>query len=122
MDHDAPGSPESLLVGGPVQETKEAARKASTTTYVTADDPPFLIVHGDRDMTVPCNQSQRLRAALKAAGVESTFITVEGGGHGRFQSSELSRRVRLFFDKHLRGQGVEIPGGAVAAGQNAGTE
>ncbi len=56
----APDSPESKLVGGPLQKTKEAARNASPTTYVSRDDPPFLIVHGDKDPLVPHNQSVRL--------------------------------------------------------------
>ena len=122
MAHDAANSPESILVGGPVQETKDVARAASTTTYVTANDPPFLIVHGDADMTVPHNQSQRLHAALKTAGVDTTFITVTGGGHGRFNSSELLRRVRLFFDKHLRGQDGEIADTAIKVGQGVAAE
>ncbi len=118
MDHDAANSPESILVGGPVQETKDTARAASPVTYVTANDPPFLIVHGDNDMTVPYNQSVRLHAALKAAGTDTTFITVTGGGHGRFQSSELLRRVRRFFDKHLHGQDAEVPDTPIKVGQD----
>jgi len=117
MKHDAPDSPESKLVGGPVQEMKEKARAASPTSYVSADDPPFLIVHGDRDMTVPYNQSQRLDTALREAGVDSTFITIEGGGHGGFRSREVLGRVRAFFDKHLRGRDVEVSGEAIRQGE-----
>ena len=51
--HDKPGSPESRLIGGPVQENKEKARKASPLTYVSKDSAPFLIMHGDQDNTVP---------------------------------------------------------------------
>lgn len=108
MDHDAPGSPESRLVGGPLQQMREAARSASPTTYASKDDPPFLIVHGDQDMTVPYNQSERLAAALRKVGVDVKFITVRGGGHGGFRSEELTARVRRFFDRHLRGQPIEI--------------
>ena len=117
MKHDAPDSPESRLLGGPVQELKEKARAASPTNYVSADDPPFLIVHGDRDMTVPYNQSERLDAALREAGVDSTFITIEGAGHGGFRSRELLGRVRSFFDEHLRGQDVEVSGEAIRQGE-----
>ena len=56
--------------------------------------------------------------ALETAGVDTTFITVTGGGHGRFQSSELLRRVRLFFDKHLRGQDAEISDTPIKVGQD----
>lgn len=122
MDHDSPNSPESILVGGPVQETKDTARAASPISYVTQNDPPFLIVHGDKDMTVPHNQSQRLHAALRTVGVDTTFITVTGGGHGGFKSRELLRRVGLFFDKHLRNQEAEVPDTAIEVGQDVTAE
>lgn len=101
MDHDAPDSPESLLVGGPVQENKEACRRANPITYVSKDDPPFLICHGDKDMLVPHNQSELLYDALKKAGVNVKFHTVKGGGHG-FRNPEVNRMVQEFFDKHLK--------------------
>ncbi len=108
MDHDAADSPESKLVGGPVQEMKKAARSASATTYVTKDDPPFLIVHGDEDPLVPHNQSVRLHDLLKQSGCDATLITITGGGHGGFNSEELDRRVEQFLDKHLRGKAAVI--------------
>src|SRR5581483_5307373 len=86
INHNSPNSPESRLVGGPVQERKDIARAASPITYVSRDDPPFLIVHGDKDEIVPFNQSERLARALKDAGVDVTFIPVKGGGHGGFRN------------------------------------
>jgi acetyl esterase/lipase len=120
LKHDAPNSPESRLLGGPVLEMKEAARNASPTTFVSKDDPPFLIVHGDKDMVVPHNQSVRLTEALRKVDTDVTFITVKGGGHGGFRSPELTRRVHLFFDKYLRGQDVEISAETIGQGQAAG--
>lgn len=100
--HDAPDSPESKLIGGPVQQNKEACQRANPITYVTKDDPPFLIVHGDKDLTVPHNQSQLLCEALTKAGVQVKFHTVEGGGHGGFNSPKVDKIVDDFFDKHLK--------------------
>jgi len=102
--HDAPDSPESKLIGGPVQQNKEACQRANPITYVTKDDPPFLIVHGDKDLTVPHNQSRLLYDALKKAGVQVKFHTVKGAGHGRFKSPEVNKMVDNFFDKHLKGK------------------
>jgi len=107
MDHDAPNSPESQLVGGPVQQSKAACRRADPITYVTKDDPPFLIVHGEGDRTVPINQSELLHAALKKAGVEVTFVRVKRGGHGfRGNTDPSPQRIQEmvieFFDKHLK--------------------
>ncbi len=106
--HNNPDSPESKLVGGPVQENKEAACNASPTSYVSKDDPPFLLIHGTDDRVVPFNQSELLHEALKTVGVDSVLVTVQGGGHGGFPSSELADRLRQFFDKHLRGKDVVI--------------
>jgi hypothetical protein len=58
------------LIGGPVQENKEKARKASPVTYVSKDSAPFLIMHGDQDNTIPLRQSEELAAALNKVGVE----------------------------------------------------
>lgn len=103
--HDGPDSPESQLIGGPIQQNPDKVRRADPITYVSADDPPFLIVHGDGDKLVPHDQSVLLDKALRKAGVDVTFHTVVGGGHGRggeFGTPELFERVRGFFDRHLR--------------------
>lgn len=101
VDHDAPDSPESKLIGGSVQENKEACKRANPITYISRNDPPFLICHGDKDMTVPYNQSVLLNDALKKAGIDVKFHTVKGGGHG-FQDPKIGRIVLEFFDKHLK--------------------
>jgi len=102
MKHDAPDSPEAKLIGGPVQENKDKVQRANPITYVTKDDPPFLIVHGDKDPLVPHNQSEILLDALKKAGVEATLYTVAGGGHGGFKDPQVDVLVAQFFQKHLR--------------------
>jgi acetyl esterase/lipase len=101
MDHDAADSPESKLIGGAVQENEEKARRANPITYVTKDDPPFLIVHGDKDPLVPHNQSELLLAALQKADVEARLYTVAGGGHGGFQDPNVQPLVVEFFARHL---------------------
>lgn len=105
--HNNPNSPESKLVGGAVQETQKMAREASATTHVSKDDPPFMLLHGTNDNVVPFNQSELLHDALKKGGVESMLLPVEGAGHG-FRTNEVAERMRLFFDKHLRGKDVKI--------------
>jgi acetyl esterase/lipase len=56
--------------------------EASPITYVTSDDAPFLLVHGDADTVVPFEWSERMYEALKKAGVPATLMPVHGGGHG----------------------------------------
>lgn len=101
IDHDAPDSPEAKLIGGPVQQNKDKVAAANPITYVTRDDPPFLIMHGDKDDVVPINQSELFHDALKKAGVHVIYEVVEGAGHG-FRGQEHVQRVRRFFDEHLK--------------------
>jgi|GEM_PF-215373 len=102
MIHDTPDSPESQLIGGAIQENKDKAAKANPVNYVTPDDPPFLIVHGDSDPLVPHHQSELLEAALKKAGVPVTFYTVKGGGHGGFRDPKVPELTQDFLNKHLQ--------------------
>jgi acetyl esterase/lipase len=107
MDHDAPDSPESLLLGGPVQENTDKAKTANPITYVTKDDPPFLIVHGTVDPLVSFNQSELLHAALKKTGASTTLVTVEGAGHGKGFGRDVDATVQRFFEHHLLGRKSE---------------
>ncbi|MCH8218210.1 MAG: alpha/beta hydrolase fold domain-containing protein [Planctomycetes bacterium] len=106
--HDDPDSPESRLVGGPIQKERylPICADANPITYVTKDDPPILIMHGDRDMSVPIHQSKLFYRALKEAGVDATFYIVKGGGHGfrdaqNDSPEDLANRAIDFFDKQF---------------------
>lgn len=109
---DKPGSSTHGLLGGPASEKVDLARLASGVTHVTADDPPLLIFHGDRDATVLLDQSERLRDVYKAAGLPVALHVVPGAGHGgeAFASEENRRRVQEFFSLHL-GMSPTAPGG-----------
>lgn len=100
LKHLDPKSPESLLIGGPVLENKDKCRMANPITYIDENDPPFLIVHGDQDRTVPPHQSKIFHQALEKAGVKSELIMVEGAGHGGF-GSEIRDKVKVFFKKQF---------------------
>ncbi|MGD0898188.1 MAG: alpha/beta hydrolase [Thermoguttaceae bacterium] len=100
---DKPDTPVARLIGGPVQENLEKARKASPLSYVGKDSAPFLIMHGDKDDVVPLAQSEVLAEALKKAGVEVNLVIVKGNGHGGpgFNSPENRRLIEDFFAGHL---------------------
>jgi acetyl esterase/lipase len=103
--HNRADSPEAKLIGGAVKDNKERAAKANPITYVGKDAAPFLILHGDKDNTVPYyGQSELLAEALKRASVEVTLKKVEGAGHGgpAFYSPENRKLIEAFFDKHLK--------------------
>ena len=101
--HNTPDSPESELVGGPIQENEEKVARCNPITYVTSDTPPFLIVHGDQDPLVPFQQSILLVEALQKAGVDVTFYTVEGAGHGRFTDPRVPELTKTFLANYLAG-------------------
>ena len=101
LKHDAPDSPESRLLGGPLQSLPELAKSANPITYVTRDDPPFLIIHGTEDDVVPHQQSVMLKESLDDAGIESTLISIAGGGHGGPKFEDIELKVLSFLDQHL---------------------
>jgi acetyl esterase/lipase len=80
---------ESRLVGAPIETCPEKVRAANPMTYVKPGLPPFLIVHGLSDTTVPVHQSLLLYEALAAAGNEVTLGLIEGLGHGFLNRSHL---------------------------------
>jgi len=60
----------------------EVAIKASPVTYVSKDDPPILIIHGDKDKVVAYNQSEVMAEKLRLAGNPCALIKVKNAGHG----------------------------------------
>ena len=102
MIHDAADSPESELIGGAIQQNKEAARRANPITYVTRDAPPFLVVHGDHDSLVPYGQSVLLVQALQRVDVPVDFYTVKGAGHGNFADPAVPALTKAFLRRHLQ--------------------
>jgi acetyl esterase/lipase len=108
--HATAASPEAKLIGGAVMENKDKATRVNPITYVTHDDPPFLIVHGDKDPTVPISQSQLLFDALKKAGVSAHFHTIHGAGHGGpgFAGRNIDDMVAAFFDERLKSGSTKI--------------
>jgi acetyl esterase/lipase len=78
---DAPDSRESLLIGAPLPEAPDLARRASPLTYVHAGAPPFHIAHGVDDRFVPSAQSEQLADALRHMGVDVELTLIPGSDH-----------------------------------------
>jgi acetyl esterase/lipase len=105
LDHDAPTSPESALLGWdgagqgvgdikahlsdptpPYPALVALANSANPITWVDASDPPLMIGHGTNDTSVPVNQSSRLSAALFAANVSHDYRAIPLATHGNLGS------------------------------------
>ena len=97
-----PRLPPSLLMGCPIQECREWTRTANPITYVTKDDPPFLILHGLLDCLVSYKQSVILHDALKNAGVESKLVLIPNGEHGGSAFDKYANVIDEFLDAHLK--------------------
>lgn len=71
-----------LLLGASPNEKPALAKLASPTEQLDPDDPPLLLIHGDKDPQMPVEQSGELHAACSNIGIPCEFITIQGGQHG----------------------------------------
>lgn len=120
INHDAPSSPESRLIGfddanqglGVLRDNRknpdapfpfyvQLADWASPLTWIDPTDPETFIAHGEQDMSVPFHQSERLQAALGAAGVFSEFRINPTAGHGGLGGA-IEQAAAAFIFNHLR--------------------
>ncbi|MEK6238083.1 MAG: S9 family peptidase [Planctomycetales bacterium] len=95
---------EGGLLAGPAETLSERAKKASPMTYVHTDAPPFLVVHGTADRTVPVSQGDKFVKALQQIKADVAFLRYDGAGHGVFaqHGDETFPAMETFFDRVLR--------------------
>jgi acetyl esterase/lipase len=82
-------------------EVAEKLTQISPARLITPHAPPFLLIHGDADTAVPLQQSERMLAALKQAGVSAELIVKKGGGHPWLTIHEEVQVLADWFDKQL---------------------
>ncbi len=82
----------------------EVVAKANPITYVDKNDPPFLLFHGTKDMSVSPSQTLLLHNALREKGVSSTRYVLEGAGHAtsEFSDSQVINIIVDFLNKNLK--------------------
>jgi dipeptidyl aminopeptidase/acylaminoacyl peptidase len=96
----------SVLVdylGGTLEEHPERYRAASPAQFVSADDPPLLVVHGEKDNIAPISQSENIVADLSKCGVRAELVRVPGEGHGfiKLDHVDVMESVYAFLDQEL---------------------
>ena len=96
-------SPESLLLGKNVLCHPKEALKNCPVSFVTKDAPPFLIIHGENDHTVPFTQGELLHDKLEEAGCDVTLLAIEGADHAdlHFFQKEVWEEIEAFFAEEL---------------------
>jgi acetyl esterase/lipase len=106
QDHNNADSPESKLIGAPIQDKPEVAKAANPITYVSPKAPPFFIQHGTADCNVPPQQGKLLSDALTPAiGADHVSLNfIQGAGHGTAQFFEAAniQMVVDFLNKYLK--------------------
>ncbi len=98
-----PKSPESLLIGATPLSRPDLAKAASPVTYVDKNDPPFLIIHGEKDDIVSNKHSQLLNSWLNVVGVKSELVLVKDAPHfgEMFDADEVRTKVMAFLKKQM---------------------
>ena len=106
IGHDHANSPEGRWLGGKPSSIPQVTSRASPVTWVSDDDPPFLIQHGGRDCTVPAGQGRRMRDALLpvlgASRVSWTEFPTDGHGGPSFSTTANLDVVASFFERWIR--------------------
>lgn len=107
INTNAATSPESKLMGAPVQTIPELVTKANPTTYITADDAAFFISAGDVDHNIPYTQGQNLCAAMipVVGSHRASFELMAGQGHGGsfWHNTSQDAKYLTFFNTYLDG-------------------
>jgi acetyl esterase/lipase len=128
IDHDAPQSPESRLIGwddpgqgigdikvhladptAPYPALVAQTLAASPLYWVSPAAPAGFIAHGANDVAVPTQQSVKLHAALVALGVDASLTIVPGVGHGALGSATDSAARAFLVARFLPVESVYLP-------------
>ena len=106
LNQGEPDSPEGMLIGRKnVYEYPELSAPVTAMNYVREEvpSPPVLMMHGEADDMVACNQSIRLYKKLMEEGKDVEFYLMKNAGHGdvAFWTEENMEIVEAFIRKYM---------------------
>jgi len=89
--------------GTPAEQMDAKAKKdVSPISFVSQDDPPVMLVHGDKDRTVPIEHARNMYERLKSVGVKTELVIIEGANHGVAGAGpQVTKRARTFVREQL---------------------
>ena len=92
------GDPISTLLGASPLKRPDISKLASPSSYVDKNDPPFFIVHGEKDEAVPLSQSYLLQSLLDIAQVKNELTIVKNAPqYGEmFDTEDIRKKLFLF--------------------------
>jgi BD-FAE protein len=78
--------------------------QVSPINYITPDDPPVSIIHGDHNDLVPFQQSEQLILKLQQNNIASQLKAMKSESHNTFPASdrELYQICVDWFNKYLK--------------------
>ncbi|WP_296459174.1 alpha/beta hydrolase [Rubinisphaera sp.] len=87
----------------PAEEiTQDGIKDVSPISFVSADDPPVMQVHGDKDDIVPIEHAKNMDQKLQKAGVKSELLIIPGGNHGVAGAGpQVTDRATAFVKEYL---------------------
>lgn len=90
-------------IDGGVLADEKKTDQANPAHYITADAPPFLLMHGDQDQQVSPSQTMLLYQALREKNAEAVHFTLLGAGHGgiHWVQPAIFSIIKVFLEKHI---------------------
>ena len=103
-DSTDPKNPVTLLLGGTVADKLKLAKEASPLTWLDKDDPPFLIIQGEKDESVNPEQAKTLSDRLTRLHIPNDLIIVPGAPHFgvMFDAENIRREILVYLGKYLQ--------------------
>ena len=103
-DPNVTNDPISTLLGASPLMRPDLSKRASPVTYVDKDDPPFFIVQGEKDESVPYQQSVLLQSYLNLAGVKNELTIVKDAPHygEMFDAEAIREKLFAFLSQTLK--------------------
>ncbi len=97
--------PKGFGVGAGRERLGAEAEAISPAHHIGDHTPPTLILHGEKDTTVPFASAEAFAAAMKKAGRPCKLVGYPGAGHGFFNRGEDYDQTLAEADRFLVGLG-----------------
>ena len=92
----------TALFGGSLQNNQPLVQSASPIKQIRSDAPPFLLLHGGKDGTVPFDQAQKFHDALESTATNKPRLVVfKETTHQIFSDPRWVQESLAFFNSHL---------------------